>query len=230
MDDRELRQKLKPVFSKFDADKSGSISTAEMGKIVKAIGMEMSPDDIKKMMKDADPDGSGEVDFEEFVSVLKKQMKDGGQLADVFTTAGNFFGFLNPLTWFQPSEGGGSNPFAWNPSTEKNELDRGVSQTKGDRFDTNLDDDPAGIARKQMAKASRERYAREAAALKSANSSIFGKIRVTDAKEDDDIMDEEAGRMRLVLAADSRARRDAEQADLARKNAEMCVQNPARVA
>lgn len=60
-DDRDLRQKLKPVFSKFDADKSGSISTQEMGKIVKAIGIEMSADDINRMMKDADPDGSGEV-------------------------------------------------------------------------------------------------------------------------------------------------------------------------
>ena len=30
--------------------------------------------------------------------------------------------------------------FNWNPSSEKNELDRGMSQTKGDRFDTNLDD------------------------------------------------------------------------------------------
>lgn len=37
-DDRDLRQKLKPVFAKFDADKSGSISTSEMGKIVKAAG------------------------------------------------------------------------------------------------------------------------------------------------------------------------------------------------
>ena len=33
--------------------------------------------------------------------------------------------------------------------------------------------------------------------------------------------DEEAGRMRLVMAADSRARRDFEQEDLRRKNAEM---------
>ena len=127
------------------------------------------------------------MDFEEFVTVLKKQMKDGGQLADVFTQAAGIFGFLNPLSWFQPKEGdSGGNPFAWNPSSEKNELDRGVSQTKGDRFDTNLDDDPAGIARKRMAQESKERYAREAAALRSSNSSIFGKIRSTGAKEDDD--------------------------------------------
>lgn len=64
-DDRDLRQKLKPVFAKFDADKSGSISTSEMGQIVKAVGIEMSEAELASMMKEADPDGSGEVDFEE---------------------------------------------------------------------------------------------------------------------------------------------------------------------
>ena len=64
-DDRDLRQKLKPVFAKFDADKSGSISTSEMSKIIKAVGIEMSEAELANMMKEADPDGSGEVDFEE---------------------------------------------------------------------------------------------------------------------------------------------------------------------
>lgn len=187
-DDRDLRQKLKPVFAKFDADKSGSISVSEMGKIVKAIGVEMSEADLAQMMKDGDPDGSGEIDFEEFVTVLKKQMKEGGQMADVFTQATNFFGFLNPLSWFEAKPDGkqGGGLFDWNPSSEKNELQRGVSQTKGDRFDTNLDDDPAGIARKELAKRSKERYAREAAELRSQNSGFFTKVRGTGAKEDDD--------------------------------------------
>ena len=29
-------------------------------------------------------------------------MKDGGELADVFTQATSIFGFLNPMSWFQP--------------------------------------------------------------------------------------------------------------------------------
>ena len=44
--DSELRVKLRPVFNKFDLDKSGAVSTAEMGKILKAINMEMSPDKV----------------------------------------------------------------------------------------------------------------------------------------------------------------------------------------
>ena len=35
---RELRQKLRPVFNRFDEDGSGSVSTAEMGKMLKQIG------------------------------------------------------------------------------------------------------------------------------------------------------------------------------------------------
>ena len=38
----------------------------------------------------------------QFVAVLTKQMKDGGELADVFTQATSIFGFLNPMSWFQP--------------------------------------------------------------------------------------------------------------------------------
>lgn len=72
-----------------------------------------------------------------------------------------------------------------------------------------------------MAKASRERRAREAAELSAANSKIFSKVRGTGAKEDDDIMDEDAGRMRLTLAAESKQRREDEQAELNEKNYEM---------
>ena len=97
----DLRQKLRPVFDKFDVDHSGSVSTSEMGKMLSQIGMHKSPEELKQLMVEADPDGSGEIDFNEFVAVLSKQMKDGGGgLFSVFTGASSLFGFLNPLSWF----------------------------------------------------------------------------------------------------------------------------------
>ena len=49
-----------------------------MRKILTAVEIEMSDEALSSMMKDADPDGSGEIDFEEFVIVLKRQMESDG--------------------------------------------------------------------------------------------------------------------------------------------------------
>ena len=106
MEDAELRAKLEPAFAQFDVDGSGSISTTELRNVVEAMGMEMSEQQVADMMKESDPDSSGAIEFEEFVTVLKKQTAHEGRpnLALVFTQASSFFGFLNPLTWFAPPE------------------------------------------------------------------------------------------------------------------------------
>ena len=72
-----------------------------MTNILKQLKITMSAEAVATMMQEADPDGSGEVDFDEFLAVLTTQMAAGGQLASVVTEASNFFGFLNPLTWFK---------------------------------------------------------------------------------------------------------------------------------
>ena len=86
-EDDELREQLRPIFDRFDEDRSGSVSTAEMGKIFKAMKVATTPEQMKNMMAEADPDGSGEVDFEEFVAVLKKQMAEGGSQLAAFVNA-----------------------------------------------------------------------------------------------------------------------------------------------
>ena len=94
------RRALRLVFDKFDADASGHVSTAEMTAMLKEINVQKTPAEIAEMMRDADPDGSGEIDFEEFVAAVQKQMASGGDFANVFTSAAGIFGFLNPMNWF----------------------------------------------------------------------------------------------------------------------------------
>lgn len=101
MTEAELRKKLRVAFDRFDEDGSGAVSVTEMGKLVKALKMEVSQAQLHKLMTEADPNGSGDIDFDEFAAALQSQMKNGtGGLRDVFTAAGGAFGWLNPLSWF----------------------------------------------------------------------------------------------------------------------------------
>ena len=76
-----------------------------MASIIKELGMDVSDDQLSTLMVEADPDGSGQIDFGEFVIALQKQMSGGGKggaLADVVTKGADAWGFLNPFTWFEP--------------------------------------------------------------------------------------------------------------------------------
>ena len=105
--------RLRIVFDKFDVDKSGAVSTDEMTQMIKSLKLKLTESEIKQLMRDADPDGSGHIEFEEFASVLKKQLKSGkGGLASVVTEASSAWGFLNPLSWFaeEPASSAASAP------------------------------------------------------------------------------------------------------------------------
>ena len=80
----ELRERLRPIFDKFDEDGSGSVSTEEVGRMAESLKIEMSSEELQALMLEADPDGSGEIEFDELVAVLKKQAKEGGSLATLF--------------------------------------------------------------------------------------------------------------------------------------------------
>lgn len=96
----ELRSSLRPIFDQFDVDSSGSISAEELRAVCTALKVSLSEEELQAVMADADPDCSGAIEYEEFVTALAKQMKAGGQLAAVVTSASSFFGILNPFSWF----------------------------------------------------------------------------------------------------------------------------------
>ncbi|KOO26278.1 hypothetical protein Ctob_006467 [Chrysochromulina tobinii] len=70
-----LRNRLRPVFDEFDKDKSGSINKKEMKKVLKKAKLaNMTDEKIKALIKEADGDGSGDIDFDEFVECVANQM------------------------------------------------------------------------------------------------------------------------------------------------------------
>eukprot|EP00800_Vazella_pourtalesii_P023883 TRINITY_DN992_c0_g2_i1.p1 TRINITY_DN992_c0_g2~~TRINITY_DN992_c0_g2_i1.p1 ORF type:complete len:114 (-),score=43.80 TRINITY_DN992_c0_g2_i1:90-431(-) len=63
---------LKQAFNVFDKDGNGKISKDELRDVMKSLGETMLESELDEMMREADSNGDGEVDFEEF----KRMMKD----------------------------------------------------------------------------------------------------------------------------------------------------------
>jgi hypothetical protein len=54
----ENKKELKNCFDLFDTDKSGSISSSELNKVVEALGIQASPAELKELLKLMDKDGN----------------------------------------------------------------------------------------------------------------------------------------------------------------------------
>ncbi len=66
--------KYEEIFRRYDADGSGTIEAAELGEVMKDLGQEVSPAELRKMIEAIDADGSGEIDFEEFMQAVNGKM------------------------------------------------------------------------------------------------------------------------------------------------------------
>lgn len=66
----QKRQEIKEAFELFDTDGSGTIDAKELNVAMRALGFEMTEEQINNMIADVDKDGSGAIDFDEFVYMM----------------------------------------------------------------------------------------------------------------------------------------------------------------
>ena len=64
-------------------DSSGSIDYRELKAAMKALGVVVKKDELKKMITDVDSDGSGSVEFPEFLQMMTAKMGTGDTKEDV---------------------------------------------------------------------------------------------------------------------------------------------------
>ena len=65
--------KYKQTFDMFDVDQSGRISSAELGKVMEQLGQQPSEADLHAMVSEVDADGDGEINFEEFLTMMARR-------------------------------------------------------------------------------------------------------------------------------------------------------------
>lgn len=62
----QKKQEIKEAFELFDTDGSGTIDAKELNVAMRALGFEMTEEQINQMIADVDKDGSGAIDYDEF--------------------------------------------------------------------------------------------------------------------------------------------------------------------
>ena len=65
----------KEAFDMFDKDGGGTISGNEIVKIMKNFGYPIKKSEAQKMIAEIDDNGDGEIDFEEFVTLMQKHIQ-----------------------------------------------------------------------------------------------------------------------------------------------------------
>lgn len=62
--DKYTEEEIKESFRVFDKDGNGFISAAELQHVMKSLGEQLTDDEIEDMIREADINGDGQVDFE----------------------------------------------------------------------------------------------------------------------------------------------------------------------
>jgi len=67
---------FKEAFSLFDKDGDGTITTKELGTVMRSLGQNPTEAELMDMINEVDADGNGTIDFPEFLTMMARKMKD----------------------------------------------------------------------------------------------------------------------------------------------------------
>ncbi|KAM3147209.1 EF-hand domain [Paramecium bursaria] len=83
-------QEFKEAFALFDKDGDGTITIKELGMVMRSLGINPTYKDLKEMIREVDFDGNGMIDFNEFLSLMAKKLRDT-DLEEEYITAFKIF-------------------------------------------------------------------------------------------------------------------------------------------
>ncbi|CAI9118355.1 OLC1v1019915C1 [Oldenlandia corymbosa var. corymbosa] len=63
-------EELKEAFKVFDKDQNGYISASELRHVMINLGEKLTDEEVEQMIREADLDGDGQVNYDEFVKMM----------------------------------------------------------------------------------------------------------------------------------------------------------------
>ncbi|CAM1311893.1 Uncharacterised protein g5829 [Pycnogonum litorale] len=67
---------FREAFMLFDKDEDGRITSAELGVVMRSLGQRPTENELRDMVNEVDTDGNGTIEFNEFLQMMSKKMKD----------------------------------------------------------------------------------------------------------------------------------------------------------
>ena len=72
MSERDSREEILKAFRLFDDDNTGKISFKNLKRVAKELGENLTNEEIQEMIDEADRDGDGEINEEEFLRIMRR--------------------------------------------------------------------------------------------------------------------------------------------------------------
>ncbi|XP_030064737.1 centrin-1 isoform X2 [Microcaecilia unicolor] len=72
MADKDSKEEILKAFRLFDDDETGKISFKNLKRVAKELGENLTDEELQEMIDEADRDGDGEVNEQEFLRIMKK--------------------------------------------------------------------------------------------------------------------------------------------------------------
>ncbi|XP_075257271.1 uncharacterized protein LOC142349530 isoform X2 [Convolutriloba macropyga] len=73
---KDMLEEWQEAFWLFDRDGDGSITAKEIGAVMRNLGQNPTDEEVRDLMHEVDIDGSGTIDFDEFLYMMAKKMRD----------------------------------------------------------------------------------------------------------------------------------------------------------
>ncbi|KFX94087.1 hypothetical protein V490_04534 [Pseudogymnoascus sp. VKM F-3557] len=73
MKDTDSEDEIREAFKVFDRDNNGFISAAELRHVMTSIGEKLTDEEVDEMIREADQDGDGRIDYNEFVQLMMQK-------------------------------------------------------------------------------------------------------------------------------------------------------------
>jgi len=77
-------EEFKEAFSEFDIDGDGTITTQELGTVMRRIGERPTDKELTDMVAEVDEDKSGTIEFNEFLQMMANRQGDSEKIQKVF--------------------------------------------------------------------------------------------------------------------------------------------------